>query len=294
MGHAGRARDGDGREAVGREDLLHVVAGDDAARCCAGRAHRPSLVFAPLRRAQSHHGCPVRRLDRALARRVWAAACLAWARRHAQETDEVRTRITFRGNRASTTRGLCLPLSHVIADAGSSALLRSTSSISSSRSSSSALIFSPRSELAGAAGSTFCLGLGGPRPPALPLLFLFCHRSRAPVLWCVRSSPMSSAGRPGPLVLCSAPGDRRWCLGCSLEGVHHRDAPQRVCADVEDEGIPVGGHDGLGPARQALAPGPATGVRSGARRPHAPPGRGRPTSVRMSRRRKTDLSGRSG
>ena len=50
-------------------------------------------------------------------------------------------------------------------------------------------------------------------------------------------------------------------LGCSLQGIHHRDAPEGVGPYVEDEGVPVGRDHRVGPASQALAAEPGPGPR---------------------------------
>ena len=77
--HARRPGDGDGGVAVGREDLLHGVVGDDVARrgaAVAGHHHAVGV-------AQGHHGGAVGRLHRRSTARARARRRVGLARRSA-------------------------------------------------------------------------------------------------------------------------------------------------------------------------------------------------------------------
>ena len=80
-------------------------------------------------------------------------------------------------------------------------------------------------------------------------------------------------------------------LGRPLQRVHHRDAPQRVGPEVEDQRIPVGGDHGLGPAGQALCPGTRPGCR-GAARPRRWPRRPARPGVSQAQAPDSERSGR--
>ena len=109
--HAGRPGDGDRREAVGREDLLHGVVGDDVARRGAPVAGHHHAVGV----AQRHHGGAVGRADRRRPPRADARGGVGSARGQAQQADEVRARITLRGKEGKRHRVLLPALLHVVA-----------------------------------------------------------------------------------------------------------------------------------------------------------------------------------
>src|SRR5262245_24784076 len=114
----------------------------------------------------------------------------------------------------------------------SSALDSSTSSISSRRSSSSALIFSPCSEVAGASSTTSCSSRAG-------VDFFFISRSAMP-LHLVCSLAQSVQQLSARRAFRHQPTHMGLCSTCR---VHHRNPPQRVAADVEHHRVPVGRDD---------------------------------------------------
>ena len=60
-------------------------------------------------------------------------------------------------------------------------------------------------------------------------------------------------------------------FGCSLQRIHHRDAPQRVGTEVEHQGVPVGGDHRRRATASGTGPGTRPGSPGGARSPPSAP-----------------------
>ena len=97
----------------------------------------------------------------------------------------------------------------------------------------------------------------------LALLLTFCHVDCSPNAL-NRVQQLRRAWRSHPAELLDM-------FGCSLERIHHRDAAQRVGAQVEDERVPVGGDHRVAATAPGTGPGSRPGCRGAARSPPRPP-----------------------